>query len=160
MSRHAPVSVSFEFFPPGDEAMERTLWESIRYLEPLNPTFVSVTYGADGSTRERTHNVVSRVQQETGLNCVPHLTCIGASQGEVLDIARRYWDQGIRHIVALRGDPPAGTTKYEPRADGFAYAADLVKGLKSVGDFEIFRETLVGNNETVVLAGDLDLAGG
>ncbi len=137
MSRHAPVSVSFEFFPPGDEAMERTLWDSIRYLEPLNPTFVSVTYGADGSTRERTHNVVSRVQQETGLNCVPHLTCIGASRGEVLDIARRYWDQGIRHIVALRGDPPAGTTKYEPRADGFAYAADLVTGLKSVGDFEI-----------------------
>jgi methylenetetrahydrofolate reductase (NADPH) len=81
--------------------------------------------------------VVSRVQRETELNCVPHLTCIGASQGEVLDIARRYWDQGIRHIVALRGDPPTGTVKYEPSADGFAYAADLVKGLKTVGDFEI-----------------------
>ena len=118
MSRARPVSVSFEFFPPGDEAMERTLWESIRYLEPLHPKFVSVTYGADGSTRERTHNVVSRLQSETQLNCVPHLTCIGASRGEVLDIARRYWDQGIRHIVALRGDPPAGVTKYEPRADG------------------------------------------
>ena len=78
-------------------------------------------------TRERTHNVVSRVQKETQLNCVPHLTCIGASRGEVLDIARTYWDQGIRHIVALRGDPPAGTVKYEPRADGFAYAADLVE---------------------------------
>jgi methylenetetrahydrofolate reductase (NADPH) len=117
--------------------MEKTLWDSIRYLEPLNPSFVSVTYGADGSTRERTHNVVSRVQKETQLNCVPHLTCIGASRGEVLDIARRYWDQGIRHIVALRGDAPAGTVKYEPRADGFAYAADLVKGLRSVGDFEI-----------------------
>src|SRR5678815_1218820 len=90
MARHAPVSVSFEFFPPGDEAMERTLWESIRYLEPLNPSFVSVTYGADGSTRERTHNVVSRVQKETSLTCVPHLTCVGASRGEVLDIARKY----------------------------------------------------------------------
>ncbi len=137
MSRPRPVSVSFEFFPPGDEAMEKTLWASIRYLEPLNPSFVSVTYGADGSTRERTHNVVSRLQAEHSLNCVPHLTCIGASRGEVLDIARRYWDQGIRHIVALRGDPPAGTTKYEPRADGFAFAADLVEGLKTVGDFEI-----------------------
>jgi methylenetetrahydrofolate reductase (NADPH) len=118
------VSVSFEFFPPADEAMEKTLWESIRYLEPLNPKFVSVTYGADGSTRERTHNVVSRVQKETGLNCVPHLTCIGASQGEVLDIARKYWDQGIRHIVALRGDPPAGVTKYEPRADNLKRKID------------------------------------
>ena len=125
-------AVSFEFFPPADEAMEKTLWDSIRYLEPLNPRFVSVTYGADGSTRERTHNVVSRVQKETQLNCVPHLTCIGASRGEVLDIARRYWDQGIRHIVALRGDAPAGTVTYEPRADGFAYAADLVAGLKTV----------------------------
>ena len=137
MSRKQSVAVSFEFFPPGDEAMEKTLWESIRYLEPLNPRFVSVTYGADGSTRERTHNVVSRVQKETQLSCVPHLTCIGASRGEVLDIARKYWDQGIRHIVALRGDAPAGTIKYEPRADGFAYAADLVAGLKTVGDFEI-----------------------
>jgi methylenetetrahydrofolate reductase (NADPH) len=81
MTRSRPVSVSFEFFPPGDEAMEKTLWESIRYLEPLNPRFVSVTYGADGSTRERTHNVVSRVQKETELNCVPHLTCVGASRG-------------------------------------------------------------------------------
>jgi methylenetetrahydrofolate reductase (NADPH) len=137
MSLQQRVAVSFEFFPPGDEAMEKTLWESIRYLEPLNPRFVSVTYGADGSTRERTHNVVSRVQKETQLNCVPHLTCIGASRGEVLDIARKYWDQGIRHIVALRGDAPAGTVRYEPRADGFAYAADLVAGLKTVGDFEI-----------------------
>src|SRR5688500_14389000 len=130
-------AVSFEFFPPADEAMEKTLWESIRYLEPLNPRFVSVTYGADGSTRERTHNVVSRVQKETQLTCVPHLTCIGASRGEVLDIARKYWDQGVRHIVALRGDAPAGTVTYEPRPDGFAYAADLVAGLKTVGDFEI-----------------------
>jgi methylenetetrahydrofolate reductase (NADPH) len=137
MSRAKAPAVSFEFFPPADEAMEKTLWESIRYLEPLSPRFVSVTYGADGSTRERTHNVVSRVQKETSLTCVPHLTCIGASRGEVLDIARKYWDQGIRHIVALRGDAPAGTVKYVPREDGFAYAADLVTGLKTVGDFEI-----------------------
>jgi methylenetetrahydrofolate reductase (NADPH) len=137
MSRQQNVAVSFEFFPPADEAMEKTLWDSIRYLEPLNPRFVSVTYGADGSTRERTHNVVSRVQKETQLTCVPHLTCIGASRGEVLDIARKYWDQGIRHIVALRGDAPVGTVTYEPRPDGFAYAADLVAGLKTVGDFEI-----------------------
>jgi methylenetetrahydrofolate reductase (NADPH) len=137
MPSYKSPAVSFEFFPPADDAMEKTLWESIRYLEPLNPRFVSVTYGADGSTRERTHHVVSRVQKETQLTCVPHLTCIGASRGEVLDIARMYWDQGIRHIVALRGDAPAGTVKYIPREDGFAYAADLVEGLKTVGDFEI-----------------------
>ena len=136
-ARGSSGSGSRSLLDRGDEAMEQTLWSSIRYLQPLNPSFVSVTYGADGSTRERTHNVVSRLQQEHALNCVPHLTCIGASRGEVLDIARRYWDQGIRHIVALRGDPPAGTNKYEPRADGFAYAADLVAGLKTVGDFEI-----------------------
>ena len=136
MSRQRPVSVSFEFFPPNDEAMEKTLWSSIRYLEPLNPRFVSVTYGADGSTRERTHNVVSRLQGEHSLNCVPHLTCIGASRGEVLDIARLYWDQGIRHIVALRGDPPPGAV-YEPHPDGYAFAVDLVAGLKRVADFEV-----------------------
>ena len=117
--------------------MERTLWESIRYLEPLSPTFVSVTYGADGRRASAPTTWCHVFRQETELNCVPHLTCIGASRGEVLDIARRYWDQGIRHIVALRGDPPTGMVKYEPRADGFAYAADLVKGLKTVGDFEI-----------------------
>ena len=132
-----PVAVSFEFFPPADEAMERTLWASIERLAPLAPRFVSVTYGADGSTRERTHNVVTRIQRETRLTAAPHLTCVGASRGEVLDIARRYWDQGVRHIVALRGDPPAGTTGYRPHPEGFAYAADLVAGLKTVGDFDV-----------------------
>jgi len=132
-----PVEVSFEFFPPNDEAMERTLWSSIQRLAPLGPRFVSVTYGADGSTRERTHNVVTRIQRETRLTAAPHLTCIGASRGEVLDIARRYWDQGVRHIVALRGDPPAGAQGYRPHPEGFAYAADLVAGLLTVGDFEI-----------------------
>ena len=132
-----PVQVSFEFFPPNDEAMERTLWSSVERLAPLAPRFVSVTYGADGSTRERTHNIVSRIRSETSLTAAPHLTCVGASRGEVLDIARRYWDQGVRHIVALRGDPPAGSSRYQPHPDGFAYAVDLVAGLRTVGDFEI-----------------------
>jgi len=132
-----PIEVSFEFFPPADAEMEATLWKSVERLAPLAPRFVSVTYGADGSTRERTHNVVTRVQRETPLVGAPHLTCIGSSRGEILDIARKYWDQGIRHLVALRGDPPKGTTRYIPRADGFAYASDLVAGLKSVADFDI-----------------------
>jgi len=132
-----PVQVSFEFFPPNDEAMERTLWSSVERLAPLAPRFVSVTYGADGSTRERTHNIVSRIRSETSLTAAPHLTCVGASRGEVLDIARRYWDQGVRHIVALRGDPPAGSSRYQPHPEGFAYAVDLVAGLRTVGDFEI-----------------------
>jgi len=132
-----PVTVSFEFFPPKDEAMERTLWASIERLAPLSPRFVSVTYGADGSTRERTHNVVSRIQRETRLTAAPHLTCVDATREEVLEVAARYWDEGVRHIVALRGDPPAGTTGYTPHPGGFAYAADLVEGLRTVGDFEI-----------------------
>ena len=132
-----PIEVSFEFFPPADADMEATLWKSVERLAPLAPRFISVTYGADGSTRERTHNVVTRVQRETPLVSAPHLTCIGSSRGEILDIARKYWDQGIRHLVALRGDPPKGTTQYVPRADGFSYASDLVAGLKSVADFDI-----------------------
>jgi len=132
-----PVTVSFEFFPPSDPAMEQTLWASIQRLAPLAPRFVSVTYGADGSTRERTHNVVTRILRETPLTAAPHLTCVGAPRGEILDIARKYWDGGVRHIVALRGDAPAGQATYTPHPDGFAYAVDLVKGLKSVGDFDI-----------------------
>jgi methylenetetrahydrofolate reductase (NADPH) len=132
-----PVSVSFEFFPPKDEAMEKTLWASIQRLAPLRPRFVSVTYGADGSTRERTHGIVTRVMRETNLVAAPHLTCVGASREEIVDIARGYWSDGIRHIVALRGDPPQGTTQYQPHPQGFAYASDLVAGLKSVADFDI-----------------------
>jgi methylenetetrahydrofolate reductase (NADPH) len=128
------IEVSFEFFPPTDEAMDRTLWQSIARLAPLTPSFVSVTYGADGSTRTRTHNVVARIQRETRLVGAPHLTCIGASRGEILDIARQYWDMGVRRLVALRGDPPPG---YEPHPDGFAYACELVAGLRTVGDFDI-----------------------
>ena len=131
------INVSFEFFPPSDTAMEATLWRSIERLVPLAPRFVSVTYGADGSTRAHTHHVVSRIHRETPLIGAPHLTCIGAARGEILDTARRYWDQGIRHIVALRGDPPQGVERYEPHPGGFAYAADLVAGLRSVGDFDI-----------------------
>ena len=105
----SPPRVSFEFFPPASEAMEGKLYSSVERLSPLGPDFVSVTYGADGSTRERTHRVVEWVVSRTGLTCAPHLTCVGASMGEVLDIAREYHDLGIRHIVALRGDPPEGT---------------------------------------------------
>jgi methylenetetrahydrofolate reductase (NADPH) len=132
-----PVEVSFEFFPPNDAEMEKTLWASLERLAPLAPRFVSVTYGADGSTRERTHNVVSRILRETPLTPAPHLTCVGAPRGEILDIARSYWGAGVRHIVALRGDAPAGPDGYVPHPQGFAYAVDLVKGLKAVGDFDI-----------------------
>ena len=129
--------VSFEFFPPGSEAMEKTLWESVKRLSALQPRFVSVTYGADGSTRERTHAAVRRIMSETSLTAAPHLTCIGASRGEVDDIARQYWDMGVRHIVALRGDPPKDQAKYQPHKDGYAYASDLVEGLVKVADFDI-----------------------
>jgi len=132
-----PIHVSFEFFPPADAAMEATLWRSLERLAPLAPCFVSVTYGADGSTRERTHALVTRIQRQTQLTGAPHLTCIGASRGEILDIARGYWDEGIRHLVALRGDPPQGQSSYRPRTDGFAFAADLVAGLRSVAPFDI-----------------------
>ncbi len=130
-------AVSFEFFPPQTEKMEATMWQSIDRLAALNPSFVSVTYGADGSTRERTHNAVARIIKETGLRAAPHLTCIGASRGEIDDIAREYWDMGIRHLVALRGDAPKDVDHYEPHPDGYAYASDLVEGLKKIGDFEI-----------------------
>jgi len=136
-SAPAPISVSFEFFPPADAAMEATLWNSVERLAPLAPRFVSVTYGADGSTRERTHRVVTRIQDETALTGAPHLTCVGASRGEILDIARGYWDQGVRHLVALRGDPPQGAAHYQPHAQGFAYAADLVAALARLAPFDI-----------------------
>lgn len=131
------LSVSFEFFPPANEAMESTLWKSIQRLEPLAPRFVSVTYGADGSTRDRTHRVVSRILNETNLVPAAHLTCIGASREEIRDVASSYWQLGVRHIVALRGDPPKGSESFKPAPGGFDYALDLVKGLRDVGDFEI-----------------------
>ncbi|HEY2678577.1 MAG TPA: methylenetetrahydrofolate reductase [Steroidobacteraceae bacterium] len=133
-------SVSFEFFPPGDEAMAGQLWQSIQRLAPLQPKFVSVTYGADGSTRTRTHECVLRILRETDLRVAPHLTCVGASRADVLGIAKDYWEQGVRHLVALRGDaPPANLVegRYRPHADGFAYASDLVAGLAGLSDFDL-----------------------
>ncbi len=131
------IQVSFEFFPPKTEKMHEQLWASIERLAPLKPRFVSVTYGAGGSTRERTHETVTRIQKDKGLLAAAHLTCVGATRGEIDDVARRYWDSGIRHIVALRGDPPEGQSKYTPHPGGYAYATDLVAGLKKVADFEI-----------------------
>jgi methylenetetrahydrofolate reductase (NADPH) len=132
-----PPLVSFEFFPPKTDEMEEKLWQTIKRLEWLTPRFVSVTYGAGGSTRERTHSTVTRIRRETRLEPAAHLTCVGASRGEIDAVAQRYWEAGIRHIVALRGDPPAGVTGYAPHPDGYAYAADLVAGLRRAGDFEI-----------------------
>ena len=135
--RLAACQVSFEFFPPNTDAMERTLWESIERLAVLEPRFVSVTYGADGSTRERTHAAVARLLRETSLTAAPHLTCIGAARGEIDDIARAYWDMGVRYLVALRGDPPRDKPDYRPHPHGYRYASELVEGLKNVADFDI-----------------------
>jgi methylenetetrahydrofolate reductase (NADPH) len=136
-----PVAVSFEFFPPGDESMGQQLWDCVQRLAPLRPKFVSVTYGADGSTRTRTHECVLRILRETDLVVAPHLTCVGASRAEVLTIAQEYWQQGVRHLVALRGDAPAANLspdgRYRPHAGGFAYASDLVAGLTGVGKFDM-----------------------
>jgi methylenetetrahydrofolate reductase (NADPH) len=131
------VQVSFEFYPPNSEKMNQVLWESIERLAVLEPRFVSVTYGADGSTRERTHAAVERIAEQTSLTAAPHLTCIGADRAEIDDIAREYWDMGIRHLVALRGDPPPDAAGYEPHPNGYPYAADLVAGLRKVADFDI-----------------------
>jgi methylenetetrahydrofolate reductase (NADPH) len=131
------IEVSFEFFPPKTEKMEATLWESVKTLEPLAPRFVSVTYGAGGSTRERTHATVERIARETSLAAAAHLTCVEASRDEIDEVAREYWAAGVRHIVALRGDPPVIGTPFAPHPDGYASAADLVAGLKKVAPFEI-----------------------
>jgi methylenetetrahydrofolate reductase (NADPH) len=131
------IGVSFEFFPPKTEKMEETLWESVKTLEPLAPRFVSVTYGAGGSTRARTHATVERIVRETGLQAAAHLTCVEASRDEIDEVARGYWAAGVRHIVALRGDPPEQGKRFEARPDGYANAADLVAGLKKVAAFEI-----------------------
>jgi methylenetetrahydrofolate reductase (NADPH) len=131
------LRLSFEFFPPKTEAMAEQLWRAVERLAPLGPRFVSVTYGAGGTTRERTHQTVVRILRETALTPAAHLTCVAASRGEVDDVARRYWDAGIRHIVALRGDPPDGAGKFEAHPDGYASAAELVAGLKRVADFEV-----------------------
>jgi methylenetetrahydrofolate reductase (NADPH) len=133
----ARLGVSFEFFPPKTSEMEEKLWIAVNRLEPLAPRFVSVTYGAGGSTRERTHNTVRRMAAETSLVAAAHLTCVGATRGEVDAIARDYWASGIRHIVALRGDHAEDEERYTPHRDGYAFAADLVEGLRRVANFEI-----------------------
>jgi methylenetetrahydrofolate reductase (NADPH) len=129
--------LSFEFFPPKTDALETQLWSCIRRLEPLRPRFVSVTYGAGGTTQARTHATVARIVQETSLTPAAHLTCVGASRTEVDEVARAYWAAGVRHIVALRGDAPSGAAAYVPHPEGYAYAADLVEGLARVAPFEI-----------------------
>ena len=135
---HDRISVSFEFFPPKTAEMEKTLWEAIERLEPLAPAFVSVTYGAGGSTRERTHATVKRILAETKLVPAAHLTCVGATRAEVDQVVRSYWEAGVRHIVALRGDPPEGVgERYRPHPGGYDYSCDLVAGIKRIGDFEI-----------------------
>lgn len=139
-SRHGSrrPSVSFEFFPPKNEEMEVALWDSVRRLEPLGPSFVSVTYGAGGSTRERTHATVKRMVEETALKPAAHLTCVSASKDEVDEVIRSYWDAGVRHVVALRGDPAGGLgTSYEPHPQGYHQTSDLVAGLKRIGAFEV-----------------------
>ena len=131
------VEVSFEFFPPKTEKMEATLWDTLTTLAPLGPKFVSVTYGAGGSTRERTHATVARIASETAIPAAAHLTCVDASRDEIDSIAQSYWDAGVRHIVALRGDPPRMGEKFVAHPRGYANAAELVKGLKQVAPFEI-----------------------
>ena len=130
--------ISFEFFPPKTAKMEANLWSAIEKLIPLRPSFVSVTYGAGGSTRERTHATVQRIIKETDLLPAAHLTCVGASREEVNSVIRSYWDAGVRHIVALRGDPPEGAgTAYVPHPDGYENARDLTRGIREIADFEI-----------------------
>ena len=131
------VAVSFEFFPPKTETMDKTLWESVETLAPLAPRFVSVTYGAGGSTRERTHATVARIASDTVIPAAAHLTCVNASRAEIDAIADDYWNAGVRHIVALRGDPPVAGGRFEARPDGYASAAELVAGLKRRHDFEV-----------------------
>jgi methylenetetrahydrofolate reductase (NADPH) len=130
------IEVSFEFFPPKTEAMEETLWRSIRRLEPLRPKYVSVTYGAGGSTRERTHATLTRILRETTMQPAAHLTCVSATREEIDEIIRDYWDLGVRNIVALRGDPPGGVgDRYEPTPGGYVNAADLTAGIKKIAPF-------------------------
>ncbi len=152
------IAVSFEFFPPKSEKMEEALWAAVRRLEPLNPEFVSVTYGAGGSTRERTHNTVARLVKETALKPAAHLTCVGATREQVDDVVRGYWAAGVRHIVALRGDPQGGVgSKYEPHPGGYATSSDLVAGIKKIAPFQVsvggYPEM---HPESASLQGDID----
>lgn len=131
------ITASFEFFPPKTEKMEAILWDSVQQLKPLNPDFVSVTYGAGGSTRERTHNTVARIIAEANMPAAAHLTCVDATKAEIREVAEHYWEAGVRHIVALRGDAGEPGAPFVPHPDGYATAADLVAGLKEIADFDI-----------------------
>lgn len=137
-SERPDLEFSFEFFPPKTDQAEERFWESLHRLAPLQPRFVSVTYGAGGSTRERTLRMVSKITSETGINAAAHLTCVGASRDEVDEVVRGYRQAGVTRIVALRGDPQAGIgTKFEPHPDGYQDGADLVAGIRKIGDFDI-----------------------
>ncbi len=151
------LQVSFEFFPPRTPEMEETLWRAIKRLEPLSPRFISVTYGAGGSTRERTHRTVKRILAETALQPAAHLTCGAAIREEVDTVGRDYWDAGVRHIVALRGDPPAGSGRYAPHPGGYAWASELVSGLRGIGEFDItVADFPEGHPESPSVYADLD----
>ena len=149
--------ISFEFFPPKTEKMEEQLWDSVVTLAPLGPRFVSVTYGAGGTTRERTHKTVARIAGETDIPAAAHLTCVEASKAEIADVANAYWEAGVRHIVALRGDAPNSDGKFVPHPDGYASAAELVEGLRKLHPFEIsvsaYPET---HPEALSAASDID----
>ena len=138
-AQHRPdLQISFEFFPPKTDVMEEKFWDTVHKLAPLKPRFVSVTYGAGGSTRERTLRMVSRIKSETGVDAAAHLTCVGATRDEVDAVVRGYKDAGINRIVALRGDPPEGVGQpFTPHPEGYQNAADLVGGLRRIGDFDI-----------------------
>jgi methylenetetrahydrofolate reductase (NADPH) len=131
------AEISFEFFPPKSDKMEQQLWDSVVTLAPLAPRFVSVTYGAGGSTRERTHATVARIIKEAGIPAAAHLTCVEASKADIREVAEAYWEAGVRHIVALRGDPPSEGALFKPHPQGYESAAALVKGLKEIADFDI-----------------------
>ena len=154
-----PLRVSFEFFPPKSAEMETSLWHAIERLAPIGPSFVSVTYGAGGSTRERTHSTVSRIIRETDLKPAAHLTCVDATKDEVDDVVRAYWDVGVRHVVALRGDPAGGIgTAYAAHPGGYENSTALVAGLKRLGDFEISVSAYPEKHpESATLDDDIDV---
>ena len=158
-SRLADIRVSFEFFPPKTAEMESALWESITRLAPLEPSFVSVTYGAGGSTRERTHATLARLVRETDLKPAAHLTCVAATREEVDDVVRAYHAAGVRHIVALRGDPVSGPgSVYEPHPGGYATSTALIEGVRRLGDFEVTVSAYPEKHpESATLDADIDV---
>lgn len=154
-----PVRVSFEFFPPKTPEMEETLWASIKRLAPLGPHFVSVTYGAGGSTRERTHATVKRLVEETSLAPAAHLTCVSATREEVNEVVRAYWEAGVRHIVALRGDPAEGIgAAFRPHPGGYEGSPELVAGIRAIADFEVSVSAYPEKHpESVSIDADIEL---